>query len=130
MFQVNVKGTSNLLHILRINFESNSIFVQISSERALKLNEFIGYSSSKLAGALVAKSFAESVWNYRGAIKIVYPGPVDTPLFRRGKSEERINKIQPTKPEDLAKKIIELIESNKKVLRCLDDFPNWTYVLE
>lgn len=130
MFKVNAKGTSNLLHNLTNRFSQGAVFVQVSSAMALNLKECIGYSGSKLAGALIAKSYGECTLRNHSTVKIVYPGPVDTPLFRKGKTEERIQRIKPTKPEELAEKIIALIESDKKVLRCLDDFPNWTYVLE
>ncbi|MEK6937302.1 MAG: SDR family oxidoreductase [Nanoarchaeota archaeon] len=133
MFKVNVQGTANLLTVIGLYLENQAVsstFVQVSSAMALSLDpNFLGYSLSKLGGTMVAESFKNSPY-FNNRIKIVYPGPVDTPLFRKGKTNESIQRIQPTKPKIIAEKIMDLVRSSKDILRCLDDFPNWTYILE
>ncbi len=128
MFDVNMNGAANLFGLSKTRVASNAKIVQISSDLARTLSVPIsGYAASKLAAYNVAKQFA--ALNEGFDVKIAFPGPIDTPLFRRGKSAERIAGIKPRSPEYLAEMIIALIESDKKELVCMNDVGVWTYVL-
>ncbi len=128
MFDVNMNGTFNLLYLSQPKLSSNAKIIQISSDLARTLpKDSLGYATSKLAGYNVAKQFA--AFHKGFDIKIALPGPIDTPLFRRGKSPERIEKIKPRSPEYLAEKIIELLGSDKEELVCMNDVGIWTHEL-
>ena len=128
MFDVNMNGAFYLLHLSQPKLAYGAKIVQISSGLATALpRNNLGYATSKLASYNIAKQFAALYPNFD--VKIALPGPIDTPLFRRGKSRENIEKINPKSPLYLAEKIIELLESDKKELICINNSGVWAHEL-
>lgn len=127
-FAVNVGGTANVLFTADAFLSGNATVTYISSDQVRILDSsMIEYALSKLAGYEVAKQYAAQ--NPHVEIKMVFPGPIDTPLFRGKRTPEQIARVNPLKPERLAEQIIQLIESEKKELACLGDFGVWTHEL-
>ena len=128
MFEVNMNGTFNLFRLSLLKLSLNARMVQISSDLAGSLpKDCLGYATSKLASYNIARQFAAMHQDLE--VKIALPGPIDTPLFRKGKSAEKIKGIKPRSAEYLAGKIIELLESDKKELICMNDYGVWTHEL-
>ena len=128
MFDVNLKGSLNLFSLVTSHLVGRGQLVHIASDQARSLPaDALGYATSKLAGYIAAQQLADRFPHL--IVKFALPGPVDTPLFRRGKADERIKRINPQSPDYLARKILELLESDKKQLVCKDDFGIWTHEL-
>ena len=129
MFDVNVNGAFYLFHLSEPKLSDDATIVQVSSDLARSLpKQNLGYALSKLASYNVAKQFA--VLHPEVRVKIALPGPIDTPLFRRGKTKEEISHIKPRSPQYLAERILKLIESDKQELVCKNDVGIWTHELQ
>ena len=129
LFATNVKGAWLVLKNAKPLLAPNATIVVMSSGLALKPQADPGvYTLTKKTLLGLAEILELTYPEYR--VKVVCPGPVNTPLLHHGRSEqdsERIAKIAHP-PELIAEKVVELLETDKK--RVLFDDPNWNYVLE
>jgi len=130
LFDVNVKGSWLVLkHALSLLAEDATI-VQMSSRHALNLPvDPALYGLTKRTAMDLADLIAKTYPQY--TVKILCPGPVDTPLAHEGVSEAdfaKKKKIMCT-PKEIAERTIELLESKTKS-RLVFDNKNYTYLLE
>jgi len=64
------------------------------------------------------------------SVKVICPGPVDTPLVRYGRQGEELKRVEEIthSAEYVAEKIVELLESDRTKL--LFDPKTWDYIFE
>ncbi len=113
---INVKGRWLMLKHLKPYFTPATIVLQICSRRALYLPADPGiYALSKASVAIMAQLFAKAV---PIKLKIAYPGPVETPLSHYGRTEEQEKEVKDVRitPEEMAEKLIALLQSENKEL--------------
>jgi NAD(P)-dependent dehydrogenase (short-subunit alcohol dehydrogenase family) len=112
LFGVHVKGSWLMLRRARPKLANDAMIVQMSSVHALHRSVNPGlYTLAKQAVAEMARNIAQQEPQY--TVKILFPGPVDTPLARfdvTGKALEEKKKIMET-AESVAAKIIRFLES-------------------
>lgn len=122
----NVKSAWVFIRAAKPKLAKNACVVQIASRHALDLVNNPGiYALSKSAVATLAEILKLTCPEYD--VKIMYPGPVLTQLHLAGKTpeEQEQAKARALKPEDMAAKIIDLIESEHHELRFNND--TWSY---
>lgn len=122
LMETNLKTSWLTLKYIKSKLSPNATIIQISSGHVLHPESDPGmYTVSKKAVTSLAEVLALTCPEYN--VKIVYPGPVLTPLLLEGRSEqdkERIAKIAQD-PKIIANKIIELVESEHKTLKFLHE---------
>ena len=115
---VNLKGSWLMIKDSEKYLNKNGMIVQISSKHALLLSPNPGiYALSKDSAISLAEIVKNTNKHYK--IKIVYSGPVETPLANKGLSKEEISKRKKKRisPEEMASKILKLIKSKKEILQ-------------
>ncbi|MBT3292882.1 SDR family oxidoreductase [Candidatus Peregrinibacteria bacterium] len=122
IMDVNLKGAWLVFTLARSKLSKNATIVQISSRHGFNLSmDPALYAISKNAlmdlGSIIAKTFP----NY--SVKTINPGSIDTKLARQDVPPEELeNKIKTMKsPEELAIKVIELLESDSMHNLVFDD---------
>lgn len=130
LFDVNVKGSWLVLkHALPI-LSPHATIVQMSSRHALSLPKDPAlYGLTKRTTMDFADLIAKTYPEY--SVKVLCPGPVDTPLAREGVSEKDFKEKQKImcSPEDIALRTVELLESETKT-RLIFDNKSCTYLFE
>jgi len=90
-FEVNTKGTFNTLREAYARLEDGGRIVNISSTAlALSLPGYAIYNATKAAVESFTRVYAKELRGRRITVNALAPGPVDTELFRTGKSSEQI----------------------------------------
>ncbi|MBY5985913.1 SDR family oxidoreductase [Halomonas sp. DP5Y7-2] len=98
-FDTNVRGTFNTLREAASRLEDGGRIVNLSSSAlALNLPGYGLYNATKAAVESLTKVFAGELRGRRITVNAVAPGPVDTALFRRGKSAEQIESFAKKPP--------------------------------
>ena len=88
---VNVKGTYFSCQQAAKHMADGGRIVNISSTTtALMLPTYSAYVASKGAVEQISRVLCKEVGDRGITVNIVSPGPTDTPLFRKGKTEEQI----------------------------------------
>lgn len=122
----NVKSAWLFLKYAKPKLVDRALVIQVSSGHALKPEPNPGlYTLSKKTTAALAEVLALTCPDYD--VRMVYPGPVLTPLLLSGRTpadQERITKLA-LGVNDFAKKVLELIESSHRELHFVDDA--WDY---
>ncbi len=118
LFGVHVKGSWLMLRGAHAKLARDAMIVQMSSVHALRRSSDPGlYALAKQAAAELARNIAQQEPRY--VVKILFPGPVDTPLARfgvHGKAlEEKERRMETT--ERLAARILEFLEGKGGELR-------------
>jgi len=129
LFDVNVKGSWLMIREAKEKLSEKAIIVQISSGHALRPGSDPGiYTLTKQTTLNLANMIELTCPNY--LVKVVCPGPVNTPLARYGRTKKDVQRIIKIshKPKYVASKIIELLESNKRKL--LFEPKSWDYIFE
>lgn len=130
LFNVHVKGSWFMLRGARNKLAHNAMIVQMSSVHALNRSVNPGlYTLAKQAVAELARNVALQEPHY--TVKILFPGPVDTPLARfevAGKALEEKIKIMET-AESVAAKIIRFLESEGVELHYDSETQEYTAIL-
>ena len=117
LFAVHVKGSWLMFKHCRPRLSADAILVQMSSRHALYFPSDPGlYALVKRAALDLAELMAQTYPQYR--VKILCPGPVDTPLSRTECGAEAWQKKAQLvcTPDFLAQKILELLTSGKSKL--------------
>jgi NAD(P)-dependent dehydrogenase (short-subunit alcohol dehydrogenase family) len=118
--EVNFLGIKNAYEATLPYLSSDATLIFISSDRVRKnvttqIQDLNSYVSSKAEMTSFALDVAKAKKNLK--VLIVLPGPVDTALFRSGKSEELISKIDCEvgifSPDDFANKLIKEVTGNE-----------------
>lgn len=88
---VNLKGTYFACQQAAKRMADGGRIVNISSTTtALMLPTYSAYVATKGAVEQISRVLSKEVGNRGITVNIVSPGPTDTPLFRKGKTEEQI----------------------------------------
>lgn len=129
LFDVSVKGSWLMLKYTQPKLKENATVVQMASRYALDLpTDPALYGLSKMMQKHLAEIFEETYPQYD--VKVLFPGPVDTPLARyevKGEALEAKEKIMES-PEEIAELIVQLLEEDKK--RLVYENEQNTYALE
>ncbi len=129
LFDTNVKGSWLMLKYADSKMHDDAMVIQVSSGHATHTEPDPGiYSLTKKTALELAHILILTKPSY--IVKLVIPGPVDTPLVRYGrkpKDIERIKKVSHS-PDFLGQKIVKLIESDHK--RLVFDPKEWDYHFE
>lgn len=126
LMDCNVKSAWVFIKTAKPKLAPGATVVQIASRHALDLVHNPGiYALSKSAVATLAQILQLTCPEL--TVKIMYPGPVQTPLHLAGKTlaELEIDSTRSLRPDVMAEKIISLIESDKKILRFNNN--TWSY---
>lgn len=126
LMNCNVKTAWVFIKTAGPKLKENAVVAQIASRHALDLVHNPGiYALSKSAVATLAEIVRLTRPDLR--VKIMYPGPVQTPLHQAGMTPKQLeqDKTRALKPEVMAEKIIDLIGSDYTELRFNND--TWSY---
>ncbi|MFT4326949.1 MAG: SDR family oxidoreductase [Candidatus Woesearchaeota archaeon] len=114
LFNVNLKGSWIALREAHHKLTKDAQVIQMSSRHGVEpKTDPALYSLTKYSVEKMARLFEET---YKVTTKIASPGPVLTNLSKEGYSDEAYFKRTLEKPENIAKKIVMLINSNKRRL--------------
>lgn len=129
LFAVHVKGAWLLTKHLLPKLAKDALILQMSSVHALRASTDPGiYTLTKQAAVHFAEMLRKAYPDFR--VKIIFPGPTDTPLARHGVAGEALKekeKVMNT-PEEVAGQIVELSKSDALRLVYRDEHRD--YVLE
>lgn len=90
-FDINVRGTFNTLREAAAQMNDGGRIVNFSSSAlALNMPGYALYNASKAAVEAMTQVFARELRGRNITVNAVAPGPVATPLFLDGKSDEQI----------------------------------------
>ena len=112
---VNAQGTISSFETFKPLLKDGATVVFLSSDLINDPNTSVPvYAESKRKIAEFAQRQAEALGNIR--IITLFPGPVDTPLFRHGKNEETLRRINTAvgimTPEEFASELLDNILPN------------------
>lgn len=93
-FSVNVKSVFLMMKLAAEKLETNGRIINISSTTSrLMMPTYAIYSATKSAVEQMTRVFAKEIGAKGITVNSVLPGPLNTELFRKGKSDELINRI-------------------------------------
>jgi len=93
-FSINVKSVYLMMKIAAEKLENNGRIINISSSTTkLMMPTYAIYSASKAAVEQMTRVYAKEIGHKGITVNSILPGPMNTELFLRGKSEEQIAKI-------------------------------------
>ena len=94
LFAINVKGTFFACQLAARRLSDGGRIINISSAvTRMMLPGYSIYSASKGAVDQITRSLAKELGGRHITVNAVSPGPVDTDLFRDGKSDEQIQQM-------------------------------------
>lgn len=122
IFDINVKGTFNTMREAATRLADGGRIINFSSSvTRLMLPTYATYSATKAAVDQMTKVFAKEMGGRAITVNSILPGPVNTELFKQGKTEEGIarlasmsafNRIGET--DDIARVILFLVSDGAK----------------
>lgn len=93
-FSVNVKSVFLMMKAAAEKLEANGRIINISSSTSrLMMPAYAVYSAAKAAVEQMTRVFAKEIGHKGITVNSVLPGPLNTELFLKGKSEELIGRI-------------------------------------
>lgn len=121
-FDVNVKGTFNTLREAATKLADNGSIINFSSTTTKLLMPTYGtYVATKGAVEQLTRVFAKEVGARGINVNAILPGPTDTELFTKGKSQEVIDRLASLnafnrlgEPADIAKIVVFLASDDAK----------------
>jgi len=121
-FDINVKGTFNTLREAATRLADNGSVINFSSTQTRLLMATYGtYVATKAAVEQLTRVFAKEVGARGINVNAVLPGPTNTELFTKGKSQELIGRLASLnafnrlgEPEDIAKVVAFLASDDAK----------------
>ena len=119
IFDINVKGTFNTMREAATRLADNGSVINFStSVNRLMLPTYGPYVATKAAVESLSRVFSKEVGARGINVNIVSPGPTNTELFTKGKSQELIDRLASLsafnrigEPEDIAK-VVEFLASD------------------
>jgi 3-oxoacyl-[acyl-carrier protein] reductase len=117
IFNINVKGVFNTLRESATRMENGGRIVNVSSTvTRVMLPTYGVYSATKAAVEQLTRVFAKEVGQRAITVNSISPGPTNTDLFTRGKTEETIKQLASMaalgrigEPEDIARVVLFLV---------------------
>lgn len=121
-FDINVRGTFNTLREAATKLADNGSVINFSSSTSrVMLPTYGTYVATKGAVEQLTRVFSKEVAARNINVNTVAPGPTNTELFTRGKSEEMIDRAKALsafnrlgEPEDIAKIVVFLASDDAK----------------
>lgn len=93
-FAVNVKSVFLMMKAAAEKLEANGRIINVSSSTSrLMMPGYAVYSAAKAAVEQMTRVFAKEIGSRGITVNAVLPGPMNTELFLKGKSEELISRI-------------------------------------
>jgi 3-oxoacyl-[acyl-carrier protein] reductase len=122
MFAINVKGTLFCCQLACEYLEDGGSIVNLSSSTTMYMIPNYGcYVASKGAVEQLTRSLSREVASRGIRVNVVSPGPVDTELFRAGKTNEQIKRFEQMsafnrlgQPDDIAGVVAFLLSDDSK----------------
>lgn len=122
MFAINVKGTLFCCQLACKHMEDGGSIVNLSSSTTMYMLPNYGcYVASKGAVEQLTRSLSREVASRGIRVNVVSPGPIDTDLFRAGKTEEQIKRFEQLaafsrlgQPNEVADVVSFLLSDNSK----------------
>tara|TARA_R110002124_G_scaffold231309_1_gene396589 strand:+ start:203 stop:943 length:741 start_codon:yes stop_codon:yes gene_type:complete len=91
---INLKSVFLMMKLAAEKMENNGRIINISSTTSrLMMPTYAIYSATKSAVEQMTRVFAKEIGNKGITVNSVLPGPMNTELFRKGKSDELISRI-------------------------------------
>jgi len=121
-FEVNVRGTFNTLREAATKLANGGSIINVSSTttRAM-MPTYSTYVASKGAVEQLTRVFAKEIGARGINVNAVLPGPTNTELFTKGKSQEAIDRLASLnafnrigEPDDIAKVVVFLASDDAK----------------
>jgi 3-oxoacyl-[acyl-carrier protein] reductase len=98
-FDVNVKGVFNMLRLASKHLNDGGSIINLStSVVGLKLERYGVYAATKSAVETMSAILSKELRGKDIAVNCVAPGPTETDLFTKGKSQEFIDKLASMSP--------------------------------
>jgi 3-oxoacyl-[acyl-carrier protein] reductase len=121
-FDVNVRGTFNTLREAATRLADNGSIINFSSSNnRIMLPTYSTYAATKSAVEQLTRIFAKEVGARRINVNSVSPGPTNTELFTKGKTQEMMDRLASLsafnrlgEPEDIAKVVVFLASDEAK----------------
>ncbi|MET0634480.1 MAG: SDR family oxidoreductase [Chitinophagaceae bacterium] len=121
-FDVNVRGTFNTLREAATRLADNGSIINFSSSNnRIMLPTYSTYAATKSAVEQLTRIFAKEVGARGINVNSVSPGPTNTELFTKGKSQETMDHLAALsafnrlgEPEDIAKVVVFLASDDAK----------------
>lgn len=121
-FSINVKGTFNTMREAATRLSDGGSIVNFStSVNRLMLPTYSTYVATKAAVEHLTRVFSKEIGSRGINVNSISPGPTDTELFRKGKSDEVINRLAAMsafnrigQPEDIAQLVAFLASDDAK----------------
>lgn len=93
-FSINVKSVFLMMKKASENLEQNGRIINISSSTSrLMMPGYSVYAATKAAVEQMTRVFAKEIGSKGITVNSVLPGPINTELFLKGKSDDLINRI-------------------------------------
>ena len=117
IFNINVKGVFNTLREASTRMEKEGRIVNVSSTvTRVMLPTYGVYSATKAAVEQLTRVFAKEVGRRAITVNSISPGPTNTDLFTKGKTEETIKHLASMaalgrigEPDDIARVVLFLV---------------------
>lgn len=121
-FDINVRGTFNTLREAALKLSDNGSIINLSSSNnRIILPTYSTYAATKSAVEQLTRVFSKEVGSRGINVNSVSPGPVNTELFKKGKTKEMIDRLASLssfnrigETEDIAKVVLFLASDNAK----------------
>ncbi len=117
IFNINVKGVFNTLREAATRMEKEGRIINVSSTvTRVMLPTYGVYSATKAAVEQLTRVFAQEVGRRAITVNSISPGPTNTDLFTKGKTEETIKHLASMaalgrigEPDDIARVVLFLV---------------------
>ncbi len=121
VFDIHVKGVYNTMKEAYLKLSDGGSIINVSSSTVkMMLPKYALYSSSKAAVEQMTRVFSKEIGR-NVSVNAIAPGPVDTELFNKDKSEDFINKLKSMsafnrigEPGDIANVVLFLASDDSK----------------
>lgn len=122
MFDINVKGVFNTLRESATRLADNGTIINFStSVNRIMIPGYASYVATKAAVEQLTRVFAKEVGARGINVNSISPGPTNTELFTKGKSEEAIARLaglsafgRIAEPEDISRVVVFLASDDAK----------------